>query len=282
MEWKSRFSLSDAKQFREICDKRIMEIDNDGKAALALSGGTDSITVLFAMLDNGIKPHCYTFYMDGIISADLKSSRRLAKDFGLELTEIAVASDPDSIYEDIKAVLPYCEKVKKTIIQCMIPWKYIYPAMREETIITGIGGDDLYGTQRKVQVAFHKIGDHGIAKWRHCYSDDLDFSAGNIARYGKQFGKINIDFYNSDDIFGFINSFSLAAINKPMMKAASIMAFNDYYQKGAYYRDQTDHSYQINSRLRDLHDMLLKSKYNTKGHKAIIGLYNDIAREVLK
>lgn len=282
MEWKKRFSLSDAKQFREICKNRIHEIDSDGKAGLALSGGTDSITVLFAMLECGIKPHCYTFYMDGIISADLKSSRKLSNDFGLELTEVPIASDPDSIYEDIKAVLPYCNKVKKTIIQCMIPWKYIYPEMREETIITGIGGDDLYGTQRKVQVEFHKTGDAGIAKWRHCYSDDLDFSAGNIARYGQRFGKINIDFYNTNSIFDFINTFSLAAINKPMMKAASIMAFEDYYKKGAYYRDQTDHSYQINSRLRDLHDMLLESKYNINGHKAIIGLYNDIAKEVLK
>lgn len=60
------------------------------------------------------------------------------------------------------------------------------------------------------------------------------------------------------------------------------MAFDDYYKKGAYYRDQTDYSYQINSRLRDLHDMLLESKYNINGHKAIIGLYNDIAKEVLK
>lgn len=282
MEWKKRFSIDDAVKFRNICKERIMEIDSDGKAALALSGGTDSVTVLFAMLDLGIKPHCYTFYMDGIISRDLLSARKLAKDFGLELTEVPIPSDTDSIYADIKAVIPYCEKIKKTIIQCMIPWKYIYPAMTEDTIITGIGGDDLYGTQRKVQVAFHSVGDAGIAKWRHCYSDDLDFSAGNIARYGKVFGKTNIDFYNTNTIFDFINTFSLGAINKPVMKASSIMAFDDYYKKGAYYRDQTEHSYQINSRLRDLHDMLLKSKYNKNGYKAIIGLYNEIAREVLK
>ena len=282
MEWKNRFSTTDAIKFRVICKKRIMEIDGDGEAALALSGGTDSITVLFSMLDCGIKPHCYTFYMDGIISQDLKSSRKLSKDFNLELTEVPIASDPDSIYEDIKAVIPHCEKIKKTIIQCMIPWKYVYHAMSEKTIITGIGGDDLFGTQRKVQVAYHKMGDYGVAKWRKCYSDDLDFSAGNIAQYGKVYGKENIDFYNTPMIFDYINQFSLGAINKPFMKAASVMAFDDYYKKGAYYRDQTEHSYQINSRLRDLHDMLLESKYNLGGHKAIIGLYNDIAKEMAR
>lgn len=280
MEWKSRFSSADAKEFREICKRRIMEIDRNGDAALALSGGTDSITVLFAMLDLGIKPRCYTFYMDGIISQDLMSSRKLAEDFGLELVEVSVPSDVDSIYNDVREIIPYCEKPKKTIIQCMIPWKYIYAKLQEDTIITGIGGDDLYGTQRKIQVELHRSGDEGVMKWRKCYSDDLDFSAGNIARYAKNFNKNNIDFYNTKDIFDYVNQFSLHAINKPCMKAMSIMAFKDYYDKGAYYRDQTDHSYQINSRLRDLHDMLLESKYNTNGSKAIIGIYNSIAKEL--
>lgn len=280
MEWKSRFSKNDAAEFRTICNNRIEEIDPDGKSALALSGGTDSVTVLFAMLDTGRKPRCYTFYMDGIISVDLKSSRNLCKDFGLELVEIPVPSDLDTMYVDIQAVIPYCSMVKKTIIQCMIPWKYIYPAMSEDTIITGIGGDDLFCTQRKLQVAYHKGGDEALVPFRKCYSDDLTFSAANIARYGKVYGKRNVDFYNSEDIFGFINRFSLSAINKPMMKGAAVKAYMDYYKLGAYYRDQTEHSYQINSKLRDCHDRLLHSPYNKGGHKAIIGLYNEMAKGV--
>lgn len=282
MEWKTHFSREDADKFRQICLDRIKEIDPDGTSALALSGGTDSITVLFSMLETGRKPHCYTFYMDGILSADLKSSRKLAKDFGFELTEICVPSDVDRMYRDIREVIPYCHLVKKTIIQCMIPWKYIYARMDENHIITGIGGDDLFCTQRKVQVAFHDGGDKAAEKYRHCYSDDLDFSAGNIARYAGRFGKKNTDFYNTPAIFDYIGQFSLAAINKPVPKYASIKAFDDYYKKGAYYRDQTDHSYQINSRLRECHDRLLASKYNPKKHKAIIGVYNDIAKELKK
>ena len=282
MKWKRRFTMNDAKAFREICNQRIAEIDPDGTAALALSGGTDSVTVLFAMLDTGRHPRCYTFYMDGIISVDLKSSRKLCRDFGLELMEVPLPSDDDGIIEDIRTVIPYCHIIKKTMVQCMIPWLHLYPSMIEKHIITGIGGDDLYCTQRKLQVAFHRGGDEAVAKYRKPYTDDLNFSAGNIQRYAAKFEKVNTDFYNTDSIFSWMNQFSLDCINKPIMKAPSVFAYEDYYKRGAYYRDQTEHSYQVNSKLRDCHDRLLKSKYNKAGHKAVIGLYNEIAREVMR
>ena len=280
MNLKMHFSQTDAKMFRDICIKRIMEIDPNGTAALALSGGTDSITVLFSMLELGRKPTCYTFHMAGINSVDYIASKKICKDFGLKHVEVVVPSDLETMYHDIERVIPYCEHVKKTIIQCMVPWLYIYPEMQEKTIITGIGGDDLFCTQRKLKIQFANEGDLAIMSMRHCYTDDLRFSGANIQRFASAYGKRFIDFYNTEDIFGFMRGFSLGAINKPVDKYASIKAFSDYYKRGSYYRDQTDHSYQINSKLRECHELLLKSKYNTGCHKAIIGLYNDIARRV--
>ena len=277
---KQRFTKNDAIEFREICLNRIEEIDPARNAALALSGGTDSMTILFSMLETGRKPECYTFYMDGILSKDLKSSRYVCKHFGLNLHEIKVPSDVDSIYKDIKRVLPHCEYVKKTIIQCMIPWLYLYPAINCTTVINGIGGDDLYATQRKLRVKFAKFGDDAVLTERHFYGRDLRFSEANILRFAKEYHKENIDFYESLRMENFLNQFSMKAIIKPYDKYPSIAAFSDYYSKGHFYRDQTEHSYQINSKLRDCHDKLLKSKYNKNGSKAIIGIYNLIAKEL--
>lgn len=281
MEYKQKFTKQDAKKYRELCIERANEIDSDDDCALALSGGTDSVTALFAMLEAGKKPHCYTFHMDGIESVDLKSSRNLCSHFGLELTEVSIDSTDSGMIKDIEAVLPYCELVKKTIIQCMIPWKYMYPAIREKKIIQGIGGDDLFGTQRKVQVLLHNGGDDAIREFRKLYRNDLHYSEGNIIRYASVFGKENIEFY-SKAMEDFLLEYSLYAINKPFMKYASVEAFRDYYNKGNFYRDQTEHSYQINSKLRDCHGRLLQSEYNKGNHKAIIGLYNDIARRMKK
>jgi len=277
---KKKFDDQDAKKLREIYISRIEEIDPNKDSALALSGGTDSITVLFAMMETGRKPECYTFYMNGIVSRDLISSRHACEYFGLNLHEVCVPSDVDSIYRDVKRVIPYCEKVKKTIIQCMTPWLYIYPAMEQHTIITGMGGDDYFGTQRKVQVAYHNLGDEGIIDLRKYFGDDLNFSGANIERFARVYGKENIDFYGSKEIEQFLLGFTFECMNKPVPKYPSIAAFMDYYRKEPFYRDQTDHSYQINSGLRECHERLLNSNYNRNGKKAIIGLYNEISRGI--
>lgn len=277
---KEKFETADANKFRDICIRRIEEIDPQKDAALALSGGTDSMTALFAMIETGRKPECYTFYMTGYPSKDLKSSRFACKYFGLNLHEIAVPSDVDGIYADIQRVLPYCEYPKKTIVQCMIPWLYIYPAMSEKLIINGIGGDDFYGTQRKVNVEYAKSGDKGIIQYRRFYGHYLEYSEGNILRLAGTYGKVNIGFYDSKEMEDFLLEFSFRAINKPFAKYPSVLAWTDYYKKAGFYRDQIDHSYQINSKLRDYHDRLLTSKYNVAGNKSVVGIYNRVWKEM--
>lgn len=276
----NRFDRWDAEKLREIYIHRIEEIDPDKSSGLALSGGTDSITALFAMIETGRKPECYTFHMDGIISKDLLSSRHACKYFGLKLHEIPIPRDVDTMYNDVRRVIPFCEHIKKTIIQCMIPWLYIYPALEQPQIITGLGGDDYFATQRKTQIRYHNFGDEAILNGRIYYGHDLRFSGANIERFAEHFGKGYVDFYDSKTIEEFLLKYTYKAINKPYPKYASIAAFMDYYKREPFYRDQTEHSYQINSKLKDCQDMLLHSRYNMKGHKAIIGLYNHIAKEM--
>lgn len=275
-----KFDRSDANELRELLLNRVEVIDPNKNACMALSGGTDSITALFAMIETGRKPDCYTFHMDGIISKDLQASRHACKYFGLKLHEISIPRDVDTMYNDVRSVIPFCEHIKKTIIQCMIPWLYIYPAMEQDTIINGLGGDDYFGTSRNTQIAYHNFGDEAIIKNRLWRGADLNFSDANITRFASHYGKTNIDFYADKKIEQFLLQYTYKAINKPYPKYAVIAAFMDYYKREPFYRDQTDHNYQVNSRLRECQDMLLHSKYNTKGHKAIIGLYNQIAKEI--
>lgn len=276
----NQFGKIDAAGLRDLYIERIEEIDPNHTAALALSGGTDSMTVLFSMLETGRRPQCYTFHMEDIVSKDLLSARHACKYFGLVLKEIPVPSDVDTMYNDVKRVIPHCEYIKKTIIQCMIPWLYIYPALEQDTIITGLGGDDYFATQRKTQIRYHKLGDEAIINGRVYYGADLRFSGANIERFAGNYKKKNIDFYASKKIEEYLLRYTFKAINTPVPKYPSILAFEDYYAMEPFYRDQTEHSYQINSRLRDCQDKLLRSKYNIAGHKAIIGLYNEIAKEI--
>lgn len=275
---RSKITIADIKDFRQLCEDRINEIDPNRSAELALSGGTDSLTVLFSMLATGRKPRCITFYVEGVISGDLISSRGVCKHWGLELKEVVLPQDPNSIITDLRQIMPHCHKIKKTIIQCMHPWLYIYPAMRSDLILNGLGGDDLYCNQRKVAVELSKFGEDHILKYRHVYSDDLDFTSGNILRYGKSFNKTNIDFYNFKALEDWFLQFKASALNSPYEKYPSIAAFIDFYKQGPFRRHHS--SYQINSKLRDVHDKLLWTSYNKTKAKAIIAVYNSLAREL--
>jgi asparagine synthetase B (glutamine-hydrolysing) len=271
---KSVISKADLIVFRQLCEKRIEQIDPDRKAELALSGGTDSLTVLFSMLSTGRKPRCITFYVRGRLSSDLQASRNVCKAFGLELVEVELPTDPDQIISDIRSILPHCHKIKATIIQCMHPWLYMYPRIKSDLILNGLGGDDLYCTQRKVQVALHQKGEEAILSWRHVYSADLDFSSGNIHRYAAHFNKRNVDFYHCKEIEQWFLQFKAVSLNRPYEKYPSVAAFQDYYSRGKFRRLHS--SYQINSGLKEAHERILQTRHNQRKAKAMIAIYNDL------
>jgi len=265
----------DLREFRSICEKRIEELDPDRTAELALSGGTDSMTILFSMLSTDRRPHCISFYVHGVESTDIKASRYVCKYFGLELTEVKLPSAPHEVIADIKRVLPHCAVIKPTIVQCMIPWLYIYPAMRGSYMLNGLGGDDHYCNQLKVQKDLHANGEESVLKYRQCYTDDINFSGGNIKRFAEVYQKRNEDFYNCAEITDWFRQFTVRAINKPYDKYPSIAAFADFYRLGRFKRAHS--SYQINSGLKDSHLRLLDTQYNRRNAKSIVAIYNDLA-----
>lgn len=257
---------------------RVTSITAGRPFELGLSGGTDSTTILFACLELGLRPRCMTFRMDHHVSDDLLSAQALAKKFKLDLEIITVPGDVHSIAADVKRVLPHCHVPKKTIIQCLIPWLYIYPAMKTDLMLVGIAADDLYCNQRKVQVALRQEGEAAILKWRKLYHDDLNFSCANITRFAGHYGKECVDVYGWKPFEEFFLRFKAEALNRPYEKHISVRAFREYFDQGNFYRKRS--SYQVNSGLRDRHDVLLQSDYNTRGRKAVIGIYGDFMREM--
>ena len=152
----------DAKGLRELMIQLIEERDPDRTASLALSGGTDSATILFGMIETGRRPRCYTFYCENTISTDLLASRRLCQHFGLELVEVQIPWDLERLVLDLRTLTQRARVIKKTVIQCMHPWLYIYPEMvkRDDRLMfNGLGGDDHYCSKRKVMVAVRTKGE---------------------------------------------------------------------------------------------------------------------------
>jgi len=278
-----------AKGLRDILCARVREMDPDQKAALALSGGVDSTTILFAMLATGRRPRCYTFYCQDTISSDLLASRNLTKHFGLELVEVEIPWDMKRLVADLRKIIPHCEVMKKTIVQCMHPWLYIYPAMVERgdaLMLNGLGGDDHYCMQRKVSVLLNTEGEQAVLDkgWRHCFGDDLKFSPANIERFGRTYGITNKCVYFDQKVEDWFCRFPIRDLHRGpdgrgLEKAASLYAFADYYSQGSFRR--LHHSYQKNSRLQEMHEALTGTDYNTRGARDVIAIYRDIASGIV-
>ena len=275
-----------AKGLRDLMIDMIEEIDPERRACLALSGGTDSTTVLFAMLETGRRPRCYTFFCENTISTDLQASRALCKQFDLELVEIMIPWDLERLVADVRTLTQRAQVIKKTVIQCMHPWLYIYPEMQKRgdtLMLNGLGGDDHYCSQRKVMVAIRQKGEQFVRDqgWRRCFSSDFNFSSANIMGMGKaHYGITNLDLYNDKRMDDWFNQFDVMDLHRDqngrgLEKAPSILAFMDLY-KQTFRRDHQ--SYQINSKLKDMHEALLLSPvHNPRKAKDVISIYRDIA-----
>ena len=260
------------REFRDLMVERVRAVERPYE--LAFSGGVDSATMLFASLEAGYAPRLLTFRMEGVESGDARAARSIAGHFGLEQEEVVIPSDAASLERDARRVLPYAAVMKKVIVQCLIPWLYLYPAMRTGTILSGVTADDYYCNQRKVQVELHKHGEAAIMQYRRSYASDLSFSTANILRFAGEYGKRNVDVYDHESVERFFLRFPARALNRPYAKHISIRAFADYYRQGAWRRERA--SYQVNSGLRDLHDALLRDPArNPRGHKAVVALYRE-------
>lgn len=289
-------------EYRSLLVSRVEREDPDGKAELALSGGIDSATILFAMLESGRRPTCFTFFIQETPSEDIASSRALCKHFGLTLREVPMRWDMDQLVRDLRIIVPRAHNPRKpTIIQCMHPWLYLYPAMQSDLAFCGLGAEAQFCSigrlQKQINMAVAKArrDGHTVAQareivdkslwdegWRgQSWETDLNETTANIIRFGRGYGKTLIDMFSGDRaIIDWFSQFSVFDLQKPFPKAASVMAFEKYFSQGPFLRKPSN--YQINSKIKDLHEALcFEKRYNRRGCTAVVGIYSDILKGLM-
>ena len=89
--------------------------------ALFLSGGLDSRNCLYALEEANKNIHAYTFHMEGIESTDLIIARKIAENHKIELTEISVPSDIESIKKYLVFFIHKFKETGKANIECCYP-----------------------------------------------------------------------------------------------------------------------------------------------------------------
>lgn len=285
---------SECAELRRLMIERVEEVDPDRKAAIALSGGKDSLAMLFAMLESGRKPRCYTFCCVGHPNRDVQIAEHVTKFYGLDHVVVPLPVDHESIIEDVREVLQWqqANKPKKTIIECLRPWLYVGPAMQargDNLIFIGFAAGNFTNLAGRDQKILRQIGEEEFVKqgWRDYYFDyterSLQFVDSNVKWLcDKKYGIQMEDMFACDPIFDWARQHTVYETNRAedgrrLEKAVLIYAFEDYVREVGTPGESK--SYQIRSGIADFHEGLLyNEEYNPGGkHKGVIGIYNDIA-----
>lgn len=75
------------------------QVKDRDKVGIFLSGGVDSTTVLWALLEQGVRPYCYTFQFptNDNLSTDAVKAKHLADQYRLPFRVVQMPSDPDEL-----------------------------------------------------------------------------------------------------------------------------------------------------------------------------------------
>lgn len=113
--------------------------------AVLLSGGLDSSIITASMLRQGYTPHAYTAVFDPR-SADLRVARKLAAEWGIELTEVQVPTpDAASLSAAVRAAeMPHKAQVEITL-GCQALARQI-AADGYRVVLSGEGSDELWAS----------------------------------------------------------------------------------------------------------------------------------------
>ena len=237
----------------------VERLDGPRTAALALSGGLGSSSLLFAMLATGRRPRCYTWSIEGRRSLDLESARHLTTHFGLELVELEIPIALPNVLADCRDLVHRFDQIDGIAIQISHPWLYIGPAMQargDSVIMTGLSVDERYLSRREIWLKIAREGeqvilDEELRGWKR---QDLDTPIGAITDMAaKRWGIEILDGYGPKQIDDWFMQFKLAGLHKPFDRAPSVLAFADYYGQGKFRRAKNGGQLQI----KKLHDLLL-------------------------
>jgi hypothetical protein len=267
---------------RDILIARYRELDPDGSTDIFLSGGVDSATMLFAALENGFRPHCITFHLEGVSSSDLRVATAMTKELGVRHTIVTIPRSLDVLIDDVHRVMKdtidwsYMADVSSRLIQVMHPVLYLVPAMRGPAAMLGMGGDVIAATSRAAGMVFSAEGEFGAWGLRSYKAFDPASSGYLFDRFAAKSDKRVHEFYHSPEIVKWARSMTLREFNRPRQKQALVACFPEYWRRGKWYRENSP--YQINSGLRVHHNLLLKTKYNTSGFTKVIGCYRAIGK----
>jgi len=269
-------------KFRELIQNVLKtEINEREDVALLFSGGTDSLTCLFALLDIGVYPRLYTFHLEGNVHKDVVISAKVAEFYGLKHVIIEIPDDIERLQEDVKYIVKELPVDRKTNIQCVFPFLYVLPNIIESVVVSGLCADDLFGTAKSVAIksakdknVFDAIRKRTLSSLNSSAYLPIKTLVEDICK--KKF----VVPYRNEELIEYMLQFSWADLNKPKQKQLSLDAFSKYFAKQDIYRKNSN--LQVGSGIREYHNKLINTPLNIYGRNRVDEIYKDVKKRIIK
>ncbi|MCC0705113.1 hypothetical protein IC213_18820 [Clostridioides sp. ES-S-0049-02] len=265
---------------RTIINSQLETLKNQ-KIAILFSGGMDSLSLLLSCLDLHIKPHVYSFRLSSHESQDIISVRKIINIFDLEYTEIVINNNLENLIYDASYIIKTFEVKKKTQVQCIHPFLYMVKEIKEKFILTGLCADDIYGTSRKMQVLGRKneldFYEKRLKKHKDIESSSYKFIKELFKIYNKN---LIVPYKENNKLVKLLLSKTYNELHMPKQKNLTYENYKYEIDKYDLYRRSSN--LQVNSALREWHDLLLKTDLNIKEYKSVVGIYNVIYKNYME
>ena len=229
---KNYYTQSDCDQLRKLLVEYVSHAaENGNENYMLLSGGIDSMTVLYALMEANIKFKVINFRFKGYDSPDRKSVMKLQERIGFDCEYLDFDTDFDLVKDDIAEAVRICKetfgKVRavktETIYAMMQVGKHI---PQGSNVFTGYRGDDLLCYMRNDQIRISKFGEEDPEILRRRRGDPSE----DEFRQALKGFHYNAPFCDKE-VVDFVMQFTTKACHHKIPKSIFVCAFGDYHKK---------------------------------------------------
>jgi len=273
--------MSEMKDFRGILRQVVSNCLTNEPIALLFSGGTDSLTLFWTLLDLGANIHCYTFRLERVCSIDSKVAMKAATYWAVPITVVlAPYQEPLELVRDVQKVIRIINSPRKTHVEVMWPYWTLFQAIPEQQVWSGLQADTLYGSGKSMSIKYNKDR-NGFNQARRAAIANRDTEglapAECLAAYSS---KQLVTPYTDERIREFMLQWSWQELNRPCQKMPAVIGFaNEFCQIPLYRKND---NMQCGSGVREyMARMLNKPAINSRSRKSPARFYKDLHEGIL-
>ncbi len=245
------------------------------KIALSLSSGIDSLAIAFGLQDLGKEITAYTLHIDNVESTDWKYAKRNAYIFNFPIVECIIPNTLNYMY--LHRLIRTYKLYKKTDIECLYPYFYVLPKIKEDILLTGVGADNYFGLSKKAMIHYksslellNEFRIKYITNKRFNMDKDLEIIAKNEYNI-----KIGSPYLHSPEMMEYFLDKDWDQCNKPKQKQLFLDMFPNRFSNIKIIKHTNLQC--GDSQIRELFEPILKDNTtNSRNRTRVMDVYRDI------